>query len=151
MEALSLLLPQSQLYQVLSSLPPPDLTNPTGTTTMTIQMAIQDSLPVIEEIVSLAEKDEEEMIKKEVDKRRMRLGASGPEQLRREVGREVRGVSKVGYYLLNGLDRVVDCIHSSPTFTMRFSIIQIPRTTFVALPSRSCSAINYPTCTRCRY
>jgi superkiller protein 3 len=97
MEALSLLLPQSPYYSVLSNLPPADPTNPTGTTTMTTQMAMQDSLPVLEEIVSLAEKDEEEIITREVDKRRMRLGASGPEQLKREVGREVWATSQVGY------------------------------------------------------
>jgi superkiller protein 3 len=58
-------------------------------------MAIHDSLPVLEEIVNLTEKDEEEVVKREVEKRRMRLGASGPEKLKKEVGREVWGGSKV--------------------------------------------------------
>lgn len=39
--------------------------------------------------MALHEADEADTIKREVEKRRTRLGASGPEQLKREVGREV--------------------------------------------------------------
>lgn len=91
-----MLLPESSFYPVLSALPPPDPANPTATTTLSIQEAVHNSLPVLEEIIIMTEKDEEETLKKEVDKRRMRLGAAGPEELKKEVGREVWGSSQVG-------------------------------------------------------
>jgi superkiller protein 3 len=94
-EALSIFLPQSPIYNVISTLPPPDPTSPTATLTLFTQMAVQDSLPVLREIVALVEETEEETITKEVQKRRMRLGASGPEQLRRDVRMEVLGSSRV--------------------------------------------------------
>jgi superkiller protein 3 len=59
------------------------------------QVAIHNSLTVYEELVSLMEKQEADVIAKEVEKRRMRLNASGPEQLRKEVGKDVWGDSKV--------------------------------------------------------
>ena len=58
-------------------------------------MAIQNSLPIIEEIVSIIEKEEQLTVKNEVERRRTRLGAAGPEQIRKDVGREVWGSSKV--------------------------------------------------------
>lgn len=91
------MLPGSYLYLLISTLPPPDPTNPTSTTTSAIQACIHNTLPILEEIIALIEKDEDEMVKKEVDKRRMRLGAAGPEELRKDVGREVWGSSKVGF------------------------------------------------------
>ena len=54
-----------------------------------------NSLPVIEEIVSIYENDERVTIKSEIERRRTRLGAAGPEQIRKEVGREVWSTSKV--------------------------------------------------------
>jgi superkiller protein 3 len=95
-EALSLLLPGSPIYPVISTLPSPDPTNPTATTAFFVQSASQDFLPILEEIVALVEKDDDETINREVQKRRTRLGASGPEKLRKEVSREVLGPSKVG-------------------------------------------------------
>jgi superkiller protein 3 len=56
---------------------------------------MHNSLPTLEEIVALTEKDEEENLKREIDKRKTRLGAAGPEELKKEVGREVWGTSKV--------------------------------------------------------
>jgi len=93
--ALEFLLPGSSLYPVLSTLPPPNPTNPTSTTTFATQEAVHNSLPIFEEIIALTEKDEDETVKKEIDKRRTRLGAFGLEELKREVGREVWGASKV--------------------------------------------------------
>ena len=58
-------------------------------------MAVQNSLPIIEEIVSIIEKEEQLTVKNEVERRRTRLGAAGPEQIRKDVGREVWGSSKV--------------------------------------------------------
>ena len=43
----------------------------------------------------LTETTEEEIFKKEFDRRRTRLGVSGPEELKKEIGREVWGPSKV--------------------------------------------------------
>ncbi|EMD32118.1 hypothetical protein CERSUDRAFT_119089 [Gelatoporia subvermispora B] len=94
-DALSLLLPESPLFQALSQLPPPDPTNPTSTTTFVAQSAVHDSLPILEEMVSIYEQDEESFIQKEVAKRRTRLGAGTPEQIRKEVGREAMGTSKL--------------------------------------------------------
>ncbi|CCM00695.1 uncharacterized protein FIBRA_02734 [Fibroporia radiculosa] len=94
-DALSLLLVDSSLYAVLSTLPLPDPTNPTSTAIRAIQVAIHNTLPVLEEIVSIYEKQESETIDSEVAKRRTRLGAAGPEQLRKEVGREILGASKL--------------------------------------------------------
>ncbi|KAG8892140.1 Superkiller protein 3, partial [Tulasnella sp. 403] len=74
-DTLLLLLPSSSYYNVLSSLPPPEPTAPTSTTTYAIQSAIQNSLPILEELVSMEEKREERFINSEVDKRRMRLNA----------------------------------------------------------------------------
>ena len=50
---------------------------------------------MLDEIVRLHEAEETETIKREFEKRRLRLGASGPEQLKKEVGREVWGASPV--------------------------------------------------------
>src|SRR5882762_9888108 len=94
-DALSLLLPESPLYPVLSTLPPPNPTNPTSTTTSATQEAVHNSLPIILEIMALAENDEDETFKRELDKRRLRLNALGPEELKKEVEREVWGTSKV--------------------------------------------------------
>jgi len=76
-------------------LPEPDPTAPASTTTFAIQTAVHNTLPTLEEVISLTEKDEEERIKKEVDKRRMRLGSGRPEQIKKDVSREVWENSKV--------------------------------------------------------
>jgi len=94
-DALSLLLPESALYEVLSNIPPPEPTKPAATTIYAAQAAIHNSLPILEEIIAILEKDEDEALKREVDKRRMRLGAAGPEQLKKEVGREIWSTSRL--------------------------------------------------------
>ncbi|EKM54043.1 uncharacterized protein PHACADRAFT_145635 [Phanerochaete carnosa HHB-10118-sp] len=94
-DALMLLLPSSPFYSVLSTLPPPDPTSPASTTTFLAQSAIHDSLPIFEEIVGILEKNEESAFDKEVQKRRTRLGAAGPEQIKRDVGQEIWGASKL--------------------------------------------------------
>ncbi|GJJ06168.1 hypothetical protein Clacol_000357 [Clathrus columnatus] len=94
--ALRLLLPESPLYPILSTLPEPQPTAPsTSLSYIIVQTAIYNSLPVFEELVELLEKDETEMIKREVDKRRMRLGAGRPEQIKSEVHCEVQEHSKL--------------------------------------------------------
>ncbi|KAI0915649.1 hypothetical protein AcW1_003803 [Taiwanofungus camphoratus] len=94
-DALSLICPESPLYPALSTLPPPDPTNSESMSAYFTQAAIQNSLPVLEEIVSLHEQEEEEMIRKEIAKRRTRLGAAGPEELQKEVNREILGSSRL--------------------------------------------------------
>ncbi|KAI0700930.1 TPR-like protein [Cytidiella melzeri] len=94
-DALTLLLPESAYYGLLSGLPPPEPTAPTATTTFYAQSAIHDSLPIIEEIVSIIEKHEHDVFTNEVAKRRTRLGAAGPEAVKREVGREVWSSSRL--------------------------------------------------------
>lgn len=66
-----------------------------ASTTYSVQAAIHNSLPIVEEIIDILEKDEDEILKKEVDKRRTRLGAAGPEQIKKEVGREIWSTSRV--------------------------------------------------------
>ncbi|TFK54052.1 TPR-like protein [Heliocybe sulcata] len=94
-QALALFLPDSHLYPLLSSLPPPDPTNPNATTTFEAQSAIHNSLPILEEIVSIMEKEEEETFIREFDKRRTRLNAAGPEQLKKDIGRELWSASQL--------------------------------------------------------
>lgn len=93
--ALALYLPTSDLYPVLSSLPPPDATNPEATIAFAAQSAIQNSLPIIQEIVQILEKYEETTFAQEVDKRRKRLGAPSPDVIRQEVGYELWSASRV--------------------------------------------------------
>ena len=94
-KALASYLPTSDLYPVLSSLPPPDATNPDATTTFAAQSAIQNSLPIIQEIVQILEKYEDTTFTQEVDKRRKRLGAPSPDVIRQEVGYELWSASRV--------------------------------------------------------
>jgi len=93
--ALSLILPQSSFYPVFATLPYPDPTNPTSTTTYIAQTAIHDSLPVLEQLIALLEAHEDQYLKTEVEKRRTRLHAPRPEQLQKEVGLEIWGTSQV--------------------------------------------------------
>lgn len=94
-DALSLLLPDSLLFPVLSTLPLPDPTNPTASSIHPMQTAVHNTLPIIEELVSLYEREEAETVDREVTKRRTRLGAAGPEQIRREVNCEVLESSRL--------------------------------------------------------
>ncbi|KAG2113725.1 superkiller protein 3 [Suillus discolor] len=94
-QALYFHLPDSSLYPVLSTLPPPDATNPTSTSIFPTQSAIHNSLAVYEELVSLTEREEEMFFKSEFDKRRTRLGAPKPEQLKKDIGIEIWHSSKL--------------------------------------------------------
>lgn len=98
-DALSLYLPGSTIYPTLSTLPAPDLTNPTSTTIAFSQAAIHNSLPILEEVVSLNEVDEMETLEKEVANRRTRLHSGGPQNVRNKVVREIYGGSKVRYFI----------------------------------------------------
>ncbi|KAG2128353.1 uncharacterized protein EDB93DRAFT_1268453 [Suillus bovinus] len=59
------------------------------------QSAINNSLAVYEELISLTEREEEIFIKSEFDKRRTRLGGPKPEQLRKGIGIKVWHSSKL--------------------------------------------------------
>lgn len=77
--ALSHLLPTSSHHAVLLTLPQPTPTEPTSTTTQYVQTVVHvDDLPVLEEIVSLQEKDDAQAADKEVQKRRQRITAGKP-------------------------------------------------------------------------
>ncbi|KAG7088368.1 hypothetical protein E1B28_012371 [Marasmius oreades] len=95
LDSLSLLLPESPYYSVLSSLPPPDHTAPESTSTYRIQIALHDALTVLEEMIELVEQQEENYMRKEFERRRTRLGAGTPEQIRQAIGREVWGSSRL--------------------------------------------------------
>ena len=93
--ALCLLLESSPLYSVLSTLPEPEPTAPTSTTTFTVQEAVYNSLPTLEQLVDLNESEEADFLKREVEKRRTRLGAPPLERLKLDVGLEVWELSQV--------------------------------------------------------
>ncbi|KAJ3567050.1 hypothetical protein NP233_g6613 [Leucocoprinus birnbaumii] len=94
-DALSDLLPESPFYHVISKLPPPDATNPTATTTAYVQSAVYNELPILEEIVDLLEKQEKSHMDREFERRRTRLGAGSPEQVRKDIGREICSTSRL--------------------------------------------------------
>ncbi|KAG8917885.1 Superkiller protein 3 [Tulasnella sp. 418] len=94
-DSLRLLLPGSPFYAILSSLPPPDPTAPASTTTYLIQEAIYNSLPILQELLSIEEKQEEDFIKTEIEKRRLRLNAPPLAILKQDVRREIFSVSKI--------------------------------------------------------
>ncbi|KAK7466875.1 Superkiller protein 3 [Stygiomarasmius scandens] len=94
-EALSFLLPSSPFYTLLSTLPTPDPTSPTSTTTFAIQSSIYNGLAVLEELINIVERQETELFEKELEKRRTRLGAPGLDQIKKEVGTEIWSSSQL--------------------------------------------------------
>lgn len=132
---LSYYLPESNVYSLLSTLPPPDPTNPTGSTTYDAQEAIHNGFRVLEEVVALTEALEADTFKREVERRRMRLGAGSPEQLRKEVFLEIFDKSQVGCALVSNhcvhTDSEIDphIVHSYPLFMNPSLIILILRMT----------------------
>jgi hypothetical protein len=134
-DALSLYLPDSSLYPTLSTLPEPDLTNPTSTTIASSQAAVYNSLPILEEIVSLIETDETETLVREIDNRRKRLNAGSPQSIKNEVAREVYKDSKVSH------SNLYPQIHLIPIsclpYTMKSSTTPVPQTSFAVGRNRS--------------
>ena len=126
-DALSLYLPDSPLYSTLSTLSVPDFTNPTYTTTFPSQVAIHNSLPTLEEVVSLTEADEKKTFESEVAKRRTRLNAGSLRDVENEVTKEVYGVSKV---LILALIKYSLTTVSCPTCMMKSSTTLIPPMSF---------------------
>lgn len=94
-ETLGLFLPGSPYYSTLSSLPPPDRTNPTATTTFITQTAIQNSLPILEEMLGIQENKDTKQAAEELERRRRRLDAPPREQLKRQITCEISAASKV--------------------------------------------------------
>ena len=95
LDSLANYLRESAFFTLLSTLPLPDPTSPTSTTIFEAQVAIHDGLNVLEEMISLTETLEEDGYRQEVEKRRMRLGASSPDQLKKEVFRDISDNSQV--------------------------------------------------------
>ena len=98
---------------------PPDFTNPESSATFFTQSAVHNSLAILEEMVALLEQDEADQLKREVEKRRTRLGAAGPEQLRKEVGREIWSTSKVRMLRVTWSTMNLPSRTSFPPFTTR--------------------------------
>nr|GAT57676.1 antiviral protein [Mycena chlorophos] len=94
-DALALLLPESPVYAVLSMLPIPDHTSPEATASYNVPAMVHNGLPVLEEVISILEREEVASYDKEIAKRRTRLGAASPEVLRKEVGVEIWSVSRL--------------------------------------------------------
>ncbi|KAJ8488191.1 hypothetical protein ONZ45_g14045 [Pleurotus djamor] len=105
--ALKLLLHGSVVFDALLNLPPPDPTNPTSNTP--VQEAVHNTLPTLEEIVSIIEAEESSFIEKEIAKRRTRLGAPSLDVLTKEVKTEV--------LLESELPKLYDEISSHPNAT----------------------------------
>jgi len=89
-------MPDSEVYPLLSTLPIPDPTNPTGSATFDAQDAIHNGFRVLQKVLSLTESQEEDNSKREIERRRTRLGAAGLEQIKKEVYLEVSAKSQVG-------------------------------------------------------
>lgn len=96
-DSLSNYLHGSPFHTLLSTLPPPDPTNPTSTTTFEAQVAIHHGSDILDEIIFLTEILEADTSSRELEKRRMRLGALGPDQLRKEVFRDISDSSQVQF------------------------------------------------------
>ncbi len=95
LEALELYLPGSPVFDVLSQLPPPDPTAPTGNTTHQAQLVMENTLPILEEMTALEENIYATFIKKEIDQRRTRLGAPPLKLLKLEAESEACSQTKV--------------------------------------------------------
>ncbi|PPQ99738.1 hypothetical protein CVT24_009721 [Panaeolus cyanescens] len=94
-QGLSYYLPESPVYALLSTLPRPDPTNPTGTSTFEAQDAVHNGLPILEEIIQLTEKIETGRFNREFASRRTRLGAPPPDVLQKDIQREISADSKL--------------------------------------------------------
>lgn len=73
-DAISLALPTSTVYPLLSTLPPPNPTAPLATPYHSIQLAVSSPLSALLEVVSLTEAESNQLIEAEIKKRRQRLG-----------------------------------------------------------------------------
>lgn len=66
-----------------------------------------------DELVFLYEAEENGTIEKEVQKRRTRLGAAGPEQVKREVAREFLGPSQVRNMQISHMITMIMRVHAA--------------------------------------
>ena len=98
--ALKFYLPSSKFYGLLSTLPPPSPTSPTSSSIFETQEAMHNGFHILQEILKLTQAQEEERFEKEVERRRMRIGAAGPEAVRREVGLEMFSASEVRFHFV---------------------------------------------------
>lgn len=113
LETLKLFLPESQYYHILNQLPPPDQTNPTGSSTFEAESLIHNSLPILEELLREKEQEEQTAIQREVERRRQRLSTTtSAEETRKAVMQEVMSKSELPGRLL--LFVACDTEHVSP-------------------------------------
>lgn len=102
LDTLKLFLPDSPYYNVLSQLPVPDNTNPTGSSTYEAESLIHNSLPILEELLRVKEAEEHNVIQKEVEKRRQRLTTTtSAEETRKTVMQEVMSKSELPSRLIS--------------------------------------------------
>lgn len=98
---MSLLLPSSATYPLLSTLPPAAPTEPLASPFHDIQLALLSTLGPLLEVVSLAEAEESQLIESEIKKRRQRLGGttlSAAETRRAVEGEFMKGSRLPGLY-----------------------------------------------------
>jgi len=76
---------------------------------------------VLQEILSLTESQEEDAFNEEVKKRRTRLGAAGPEQIKKDVFLEISSKSQVSLHLFSFPSEILNygATHRFLHFTMR--------------------------------
>ena len=97
MDALALLLPSSRLAPLFDSLPEPEPTAPNASSIHELQLQVQRSFDVLEEMIALIEGDEQRRIEAEVKRRRTRLTGTpmSAEETTKAVSREVMATSRL--------------------------------------------------------
>lgn len=87
---LHLLLPSSTYFPLLSTIPPPNPSEPLASGIHQIQLSVHSNMSILEELVGIDEAEEASAIARETDKRRLRLGTGlSAEQTHRQVQSEV--------------------------------------------------------------
>ena len=96
-DALALLLPSSRLAPLFDSLPDPEPTAPNASSVHELQLRIQRSFEVLEEMIALVEGDERRRIEAEVKRRLTRLTGAplSAEATTKAVSREVMATSRL--------------------------------------------------------
>ncbi|TIC07610.1 TPR-like protein [Wallemia mellicola] len=94
-ECLHWYLPNSPYYDLLSTLPPPDHTQPLLTTTYEAQCAIYDSLPILIQLKDIHQANISKWRTEEFNKRKTRLGAPRREIIEKDLINESSKDSKL--------------------------------------------------------
>lgn len=149
-EALSLVLPDSKYYGLLSTLPAPEPTKQETPTFIDVQMATTlDSLKITQKVIGLVEYVEQDLIEKEAEKKRMRIEGAGKsrEVLRNEAGASIWSNSKLPTYyeqVLSHTDASNEERRDAEAKLLRYQLRLL-----LALPASS-STVQMPTGTAAR-